>query len=142
MSTTGRSRHSGMPGSKRGSRTPSNTMPSASSLGSTSCPTQAMPDAATGSRKPGAPSEAKGTPVEPRLRPAYPKAFGRTVTLIERICQEAGDADLVQTLRANLRRQGLLKAVRRRDTPLIFEWLVDALSYQGVSNLAAFTYME
>jgi hypothetical protein len=101
-----------------------------------------MPDAATGSRKPGAPSEAKGTPVEPRLRRAYPKAFGRTVTLIERICDEAGDADLVQTLRANLRRQGLLKAVRRRDTPLIFEWLVDALSYQGVSNLAAFTYME
>jgi hypothetical protein len=102
-----------------------------------------MPDAASGSSKPGVPSEAKGTSVEPRSwRRDYPKAFGSTVKLIERICHEAGDPDLVRTLRGDLRRQGLLKAIRRRNTAMIFEWLVDALSYQGVSNLAAFTYME
>jgi len=36
----------------------------------------------------------------------------------------------------------VIAAVQRHDTPAIFDWLVDALSYQGVSDSIAYDYME
>jgi hypothetical protein len=36
----------------------------------------------------------------------------------------------------------VIAAVRRHDTPVIFDWLIDALSYQGVSDSIAYGYME
>jgi len=71
-----------------------------------------------------------------------PKRFDGIVRLIERICREAGDPDLIRSLRVEFKRQGILEAIRRRDTPTIFDWLFEALSYQGISDRAAFTYME
>lgn len=39
-------------------------------------------------------------------------------------------------------RAGVIRAVQLHDTPVIFEWLMDALSYQGVSDSIAWGYME
>jgi hypothetical protein len=41
-----------------------------------------------------------------------------------------------------LAQHGVIAAVRRHDTPAIFDWLIDALSYQGVSDSIAWGYME
>jgi hypothetical protein len=68
--------------------------------------------------------------------------FDRAVRLVHRICQVAGAPTLVDDSRVNLARHGVIAAVRRRDTPVIFDWLIDALSYQGVSDSIAYGYME
>jgi hypothetical protein len=44
-------------------------------------------------------------------------------------------------IRGDVRRAGIDKAVARRDTPTIFDWLLTAFSYQGVSDQVARTYM-
>jgi hypothetical protein len=36
----------------------------------------------------------------------------------------------------------VIAAVRRHDTPVIFDWLLDTVSYQGVSDSIAYGYME
>ena len=36
----------------------------------------------------------------------------------------------------------MIAAVRRHDTPVIFDWLVNGVSYQGVSDSIAEGYME
>jgi hypothetical protein len=41
-----------------------------------------------------------------------------------------------------LAHHGVIAAVQRHDTPAIFDWLIDALSYQGVSDSIAYSYME
>ena len=80
----------------------------------------------------------------------YPKRTQRTrisqtnnpVRLVDRICQVAGDRSLIEETRLNLARTGVIAAVRRHNTPVIFDWLIEALSYQGVSDSIAFGYME
>ncbi len=59
-----------------------------------------------------------------------------------RICEVAGAPDLIVDSRVGLARQGVIAAVRRHDTPVIFDWLFDAVSYQGVSDSIAWGYME
>jgi hypothetical protein len=62
--------------------------------------------------------------------------------LIRRICEIAGARSLIDDARVGLARQGVIAAVQRHDTPAIFNWLIDALSYQGVSDSIAYGYME
>jgi hypothetical protein len=33
-------------------------------------------------------------------------------------------------------------AINRRDTPALYDWLISALSYQGISDRVAYEYME
>src|SRR3954470_16722520 len=68
--------------------------------------------------------------------------FSRSVQLVRRICEVAGARSLIDDSRLGLARQGVIAAVRRHNTPVIFDWLVDALSYQGVSDSIAYGYME
>jgi hypothetical protein len=62
--------------------------------------------------------------------------------LLRRICRTAGARSLIDDARVGLARHGVIAAVQRHDTPAIFDWLVDALSYQGVSDSIAYGYME
>jgi hypothetical protein len=41
-----------------------------------------------------------------------------------------------------LRRQGLSQAVKEHDTAAIFDWLMEALSYQGISDTIAADYID
>ena len=47
---------------------------------------------------------------------------------------------LLDDLRAEARAAGIQAAVDRRDTPTIFNWLVAAFSYQGISDAVARSY--
>ena len=52
-------------------------------------------------------------------------------------CQLAGKLSFVSDLRQDFRDRGLLTAVEQHDTPAIFDWLIDVLSYQGIANSVA-----
>jgi hypothetical protein len=47
----------------------------------------------------------------------------------------------LEDVQAEVRRAGIDKAVARRDTRAVFDWLLTAFSYQGVSDQVARTYM-
>src|SRR5271167_2484101 len=69
-------------------------------------------------------------------------ALDHAVSVIYRVCCLAGAADLLDDVRAELRSEGIPKAIRRHDTAILFDWLMAALSYQGISDRVAFDYME
>jgi hypothetical protein len=68
--------------------------------------------------------------------------LNRALRLVRRICQVAGAPSLIDDSRVRLAGHGVIAAVQRHDTPAIFDWLIDALSYQGVSDSIAWGYME
>ena len=49
---------------------------------------------------------------------------------------------MIDDIRAELRAEGVLSAIRRHDTATLFDWLMAALSYQGISDRVAYDYME
>jgi hypothetical protein len=63
-------------------------------------------------------------------------------SLILRVCHIAGTAAFIDE--AGLGREGkdLRKAIRGRNTAALFDWLVAALSYQGISDEVAKTFMD
>src|SRR4051794_16068720 len=78
----------------------------------------------------------------PVLLRSNSSSLHRLIELVGRICQVAGARSLMADTRLGLARQGVIAAVRQHDTPIIFDWLMDALSYQGVSDSIAYGYME
>ena len=74
--------------------------------------------------------------------PPTSSRLGGLVRLVHRICEIAGAPSLIADSRVNMARHGVIAPVRRHDTPAIFDWLIDALSYQGVSDSIAHGYME
>ncbi len=49
---------------------------------------------------------------------------------------------MIDDIRAELQADGVPSAIRRHDTAVLFDWLMAALSYQGISDRVAFDYME
>jgi hypothetical protein len=49
---------------------------------------------------------------------------------------------LIDEIRADLRADNVRAGIRRRDTAAVFDWLMAALSYQGISDQVAYEYME
>jgi hypothetical protein len=64
------------------------------------------------------------------------------VQLVHAICCLAGSASYLDDVRAELHGRGVIRAVRDHDTPVLFDWLVEALSFQGISDSVASGYME
>ena len=76
-----------------------------------------------------------------------PKIHDRTNALehatrvIYRVCCLAGSANLIDKIRADLAAEGIRTAIRKCDTAAVFDWLIAALSYQGISDQIAYDYM-
>ena len=64
------------------------------------------------------------------------------VQLVHATCCLAGSASYLDDIRADLRDCGISRAVRDHDTPVLFDWLVEALSFQGISDAVAAGYMD
>ena len=62
--------------------------------------------------------------------------------MVHGVCCLAGSPSLIDDIRADLRADGIPAAIRRHDTATLFDWLVAALSYQGISDQVAAEYME
>ena len=59
------------------------------------------------------------------------------VQLVHATCCLAGSASYLDDVRADLRKRGVIRAVRDHDTPALFDWLVETLSFQGISDSVA-----
>jgi hypothetical protein len=81
-----------------------------------------------------------GTAATSRSRP--PGALDHAVRVVHSVCCLAGSASLIDDLRAELRAEGVSPAIRRHDTATVFDWLIAALSYQGISDRVASDYMD
>jgi hypothetical protein len=82
-----------------------------------------------------------------RRQQKYPKnhsgpAIDQAVRLIHAICGLAGSPTMIDETRAALRAEKVRAAIRRHDSAAVFDWLLAALSYQGISDQAAYTYMK
>jgi hypothetical protein len=69
-------------------------------------------------------------------------ALDHAVRVIHGVCCLAGSASLIDDIRAELRSEGVPSAIRHHDTAPLFDWLLAALSYQGISDRVAYDYME
>jgi hypothetical protein len=69
-------------------------------------------------------------------------AIDHAVRVIYRVCCLAGSAGLIAKMRADLDAEGVRTAMRKRDTAAVFDRLIAALSYQGISDQIAYDYME
>ena len=49
---------------------------------------------------------------------------------------------MIDDIRADLRADKVRAAIRHRDTAAVFDWLMAALSYQGIADQVAYEYME
>jgi hypothetical protein len=79
-------------------------------------------------------------PVYLRRAPLRASADWRARDLLNEVCEVAGEPSLIDEARADFARRGLAKAVRVHDDETIFDWLVEVLGFQGVSDQAARTY--
>ena len=69
-------------------------------------------------------------------------AINHAVRLIHAVCGLAGSATLIDNIRADLRADKVQAAIRHHDTAVVFDWLMAALSYQGIADAVAYDYME
>jgi hypothetical protein len=68
--------------------------------------------------------------------------FDHAVGLVEGVCAHAGSPTLIEDTRVHLATAGVIAAVHHHDNAVLFDWLVDVVSYQGISDAIAFGYME
>src|SRR5580704_17865211 len=69
-------------------------------------------------------------------------AIDHAVRVVHSVCCLSGSASLIDDIRADLRAEGIPSAVQRHDTATLFDWLMAALSYQGISDQVAYGYRE
>ena len=74
--------------------------------------------------------------------PSSANDLENAVTLVRRICELCGEPNLNKDIRASFRKMGLLEAIRQHDSDTIYDWMVEAISYQGISDHVASTYIE
>jgi hypothetical protein len=58
------------------------------------------------------------------------------------VCKIAGEPSWIDDLRHEAIGAGLVAAIETYDTPVIFDWLMDILSYQGISDAVAHGFMS
>src|SRR5580704_15339524 len=71
-----------------------------------------------------------------------PNELDQATRLVRRICRVAGNPRLMDKLSRDLARRGVRSAIRRRDTGVLFDWLLETISYQGIGNHVAHSYMQ
>jgi hypothetical protein len=69
-------------------------------------------------------------------------ALDHATRLVLRVCEIAGSASFLDNARRSLKAEGIAAAVRNHDTAALFDWLVEALSYQGIADQVAQDFME
>ena len=77
-----------------------------------------------------------------KIRNEQGSAINHAVRLIHAVCGLAGSPTLIDEIRAELRADKVRAAIRNRDTGPVFDWLMAAVSYQGISDQVAYGYME
>ena len=74
--------------------------------------------------------------------PTSASDLGYALNVVRRVCKLCGESNLIQDIRTSFREQGLLRAIRQHDSDAISDWMVEMISYQGISDRAASSYIE
>jgi hypothetical protein len=69
-------------------------------------------------------------------------AIDHAVRVLYRVCCLTGSASLIDKIRADLDADGVRAAMNKHHTAAVFDWLLAALSYQGIADQIAYDYME
>src|SRR4051812_20986600 len=64
------------------------------------------------------------------------------LSLLRSVCHLAADPGYFTGLHHRLAERAVVAAVQAHDTPALFAWLVEVLSFQGISDAAALTFMD
>jgi hypothetical protein len=78
----------------------------------------------------------------PKIQNRQGCAINHAVRLIHAVCGLAGSPTLIDEIRAELRADKVRAAIRNRHIGPVFDWLMAAVSYQGISDQVAYDYME
>src|SRR5215467_486843 len=78
----------------------------------------------------------------PKIQDGQESAINHAARLIHAVCGLAGSPNLIDEIRADLREEKVRAAIRHRDTSPVFDWLMAAVSYQGISDQVAYSYMK
>jgi hypothetical protein len=78
----------------------------------------------------------------PKIQKPPAAALDHAVRLIHAICGLAGLPTWIDNIRADLAADKVRGAIGRRDTAAVFDWLLAAVSYQGIADHVAYEYME
>ena len=70
-----------------------------------------------------------------------PHDLTRSTQLGYGLCTLAGSLTFLDEVQRDAQSAGIQQAVRDHDTPTIFDWLLAAFSYQGISDRVARDYM-
>jgi hypothetical protein len=90
-----------------------------------------------------APGQNKRPQNKTKRRPTSSRsALRHVVRIVHHVCCIAGAHSLIEDTRAEGAPRTLGSAIEQLDTPALFDWLIIALSYQGISNGAASAYLE
>ena len=76
----------------------------------------------------------KPAPSQPQ---AHQQAMAHATNLFLQACRASPDPAYLKRMRTELTKQGIRAAVAEHDTPALFDWLIDVMSYQGVSDAVA-----
>ena len=68
-------------------------------------------------------------------------SIDEAVVLVGEIVRQAELFDYLEVIRSQAIRLGLADAVASRDTPALYDWLIESFSFQGVSDRVAWTYI-
>lgn len=77
--------------------------------------------------------------VRRQIRDDFPE---NVLSLVSNVCDIAGSRTLIDDARVELAAAGVIEAVRRHNDGIIFEWLMNAVSFQGIADIVAETYIE
>jgi hypothetical protein len=77
-----------------------------------------------------------------RRSPAKNPAFAHATRLVFQVCHIAGTAAFIDEAGLGPDGKDLRKAIRNRNTAALFDYLVAALSYQGISDEVAKNFMD
>ena len=69
-------------------------------------------------------------------------AMQRAISLIQRVCDIAAPRNYLAETRAHLVNAGIVAAVANHDTPALYRWLMETISYQGIANRVASDYLD
>jgi len=70
-----------------------------------------------------------------------PAGLRHAVDIVHAVCQVAGVPSLIDDIQADLAEAGILEALERHDTEVVFDCLAAALSFQGIADAVAAGYM-
>jgi hypothetical protein len=76
------------------------------------------------------------------MAPCQSLAMQRAISLIQRICDMTAPRNYLANTREYLVHTGIVAAVANHDTPALYRWLVEIISYQGIADRIARDYLD